>query len=297
MGIKENTYTSTRQAILLLAPTIGVLTLFLYYPTLETFWLSFHSTFLLGLERTWVGADNYVSLFFSDRYVNSIVVSTIYAVIVVTGTLVVSLVISLFIDTVQRGRSAYLIGAIWPYAMPVSVAGVVLLFLGHPEIGIFTTAIESTFGVEVDWFASGWQALLIVALALIWKQIGYNVIFLVAALGNVPDTVKEASTIDGVSGWKRAVWVYVPMISPTIVFLVVMNTITAFFGSFAFVDIMTQGGPNGATNLLVYNLYQDGFEFDNLGFAGAQSMILFLIVGSLTYVQLRLSDKYAYYGS
>lgn len=297
MAVKEKTYTSTRGAVLLLLPTIGVLSLFLYYPSLETFYLSFHKTFMLGLERTWVGFDNYVTLFTSERYRHSIVVSFLFAAIVVVGSLSVSVLIALLIDHVKRGKSVYLIGAIWPYAMPVSVAGVLLLFLAHPTLGTYTHYVESLFGVDVDWFVSGWQALLVVSLALIWKQVGYNVIFLLAALSSVPNAVKEVARIDGVPGWKRALWVYLPMISPTIVFLIVMNTITAFFGSFAFVDLMTQGGPNNSTNLLIYNLYKDAFEFDNLGMAGAQSMVLFLIVGALTYVQLRISDKYAYYGA
>lgn len=296
MAVKENTYTSTSQALLLLLPTIGVLSLFLYYPSIETFYLSFHETFLLGLERTWVGVENYATLLTSARYRNSIGVSFLFGGIVVVGSIAISLVIAMFIDEVNRGKSIYLIGAIWPYAMPVSVAGILLLFLAHPTLGTYTHYVESLLGFEVEWFVSGWQALAVVALALIWKQIGYNVIFLLAALSSVPKGLKEAATVDGVPGWKRAIWVYVPMISPTIVFLVVMNTITAFFGSFAFIDLMTQGGPNNATNLLIYNLYKDAFEFDNLGAAGAQSMVLFLIVAVLTYVQLRISDRYTYYG-
>jgi sn-glycerol 3-phosphate transport system permease protein len=90
--------------------------------------------------------------------------------------------------------------------------------------------------------------------------------------------------------------VYVPLISPTLVFLVVMNTIYSFFGSFALIDLTTQGGPTNATNLLIYKLFRDAFQFNNLGSASAQSVILFVIVAGLTYVQLRVSDRYAHYG-
>ena len=295
MSTKETTYTSTGGALLLLLPTIAVLSLFLYYPSLETFYLSFHRTFMLGLERSWVGLENYVTLFTSERYRNSIGISFLFAGLVVAGTLVVSLVIGVLINEVDRLRSVYLIGAIWPYAMPPAVAAVVLLFLAHPIVGTYTRVL-SWVGIELRWFSNGWQALLVVALATIWKQVGYNVIFIVAALGAIPDAVTEVAELDGVPVWRRVVRVYVPMISPTLVFLVVMNTISAFFGSFAFVDLMTQGGPDGATNLLIYNLYNDAFKFDNLGAAGAQSMLLFVIVGVLTCVQLHASDRYAYYG-
>jgi sn-glycerol 3-phosphate transport system permease protein len=90
--------------------------------------------------------------------------------------------------------------------------------------------------------------------------------------------------------------VYIPLISPTMAFLVVINTIYAFFGTFPLVDLMTSGGPNNATNLLIFKLYRDAFEFNNLGKASAESVILFAIVSILMYVQIRYTDRHAHYG-
>ena len=118
---------------------------------------------------------------------------------------------------------------------------------------------------------------------------------MIAALNKIPDTLREAAHLDDVSTTRLLFQVYIPLISPTLIFLVVMNTIYAFFETFAFVDLMTQGGPNGTTNILIYKLFRDAFQFNNLGLASAESIILFGIVAILTYLQLRLSDKQVHY--
>ena len=134
------------------------------------------------------------------------------------------------------------------------------------------------------------------AVAAIWKQIGYNVIFMIAAMNNVPDTLTETAALDGVGRLRRLVSVYVPIMTPTLFFLVVINTIYAFFSTFAFVDLLTSGGPSNATNILIFDLYQEGFSFFNFGVASAKSVVLFLVVGALMLVQFRVTDKYSYYG-
>jgi sn-glycerol 3-phosphate transport system permease protein len=119
---------------------------------------------------------------------------------------------------------------------------------------------------------------------------------MVAALNNIPETLTESAEIDGVGHLKMLYRVYIPLMSPTLVFLVVMDTIYAFFSTFPLVDLMTSGGPSGATNLLIFKLYRDAFEFSSLGLASAESVVLFAIVAILMYVQLRLSESYAHYG-
>jgi sn-glycerol 3-phosphate transport system permease protein len=218
-----------------------------------------------------------------------------FAAVVVVGTLVASLFVAYLLFQVDVGSSTYLIAAIWPYALPTAVAASVLLFLLHPSLGIITYVLESLTGTSLDWFTNGPQAFAIVAVVAIWKQLGYNIIFMVASLNNIPETLTESAELDGVGHLKMLYRVYVPLMSPTLVFLVVMNTIYAFFSTFPLVDLMTSGGPNEATNLLIFKLYRDAFEFSNLGLASAESVVLFAIVAILMYVQLRLSESYTTY--
>jgi sn-glycerol 3-phosphate transport system permease protein len=207
----------------------------------------------------------------------------------------VALYLTFLVHEIDYGRSVYLISAIWPYALPPAVAGLVFLFLAHPTIGIVTSYVEA-LGVEVDWFSDGGQAFAVVVVAAVWKQVGYNVIFMTAAMNNIPQSLTETARLDGIGRLTRLLRVYVPIMSPTLVFLVVMNTIYGFFGTFAIVDIMTKGGPAGATNILIYDLYRTAFQFYDFGFASAKSVVLFVVVGLLMYVQFRISDRYTFYG-
>jgi sn-glycerol 3-phosphate transport system permease protein len=296
MSVSTKPYESKWQAFLLLLPTFAVLIAFLYYPGFETFRLSLSQTILLGSQKVFVGLENYAQLASSSEYHSSFAISIAFAAIVIVGTLALSLFVSYLLFVVDVGSSAYLIAAIWPYALPTAVAASVLLFLLHPSLGIITHYLEQFTGITLDWFTNGLQAFSVVAIVAIWKQLGYNIIFMVAALNNVPERLTEAAKIDGIGHLKMLYRVYIPLISPTLVFLIVLNTIYAFFSTFPLVDLMTSGGPDGATNLLIFKLYRDAFEFSSLGLASAESVVLFAVVAILMYVQLRVTDNYAHYG-
>lgn len=289
-------YDSTPQAVLLLLPTVVVLVAFLYYPGLETFRLSLYETLFLGQQTQWVGLGNFVELAGSEKYRQSFLISVLFAAIVVVGTVGIGFIISYLLFVVDIGSSTYLVAAIWPYALPPAVAAILLNFILHPNLGIFTHYLEAFTTFTLDWFNNGRQAFGMLAVVAIWKQLGYNIIFIVAALNNVPTTLTESAKIDGVGRLRMMYKVYIPLVSPTLAFLVVMNTIYSFFSTFPLVDLLTSGGPSGATNFLIFKLYRDAFEFSSLGLASAESVILFVLVAALMYIQIRASEGYAQYG-
>ncbi|OYR56154.1 carbohydrate ABC transporter permease [Halorubrum halodurans] len=283
------------EAALLLAPTAIVSAVFLYYPTALAFRTSFFESGF-GRAPEFVGLENYVSLLGNPEYHSSVLISVVFAAIVVVGVIAVSLYLTFLIHEVDAGQGWYLISVIWPYALPPAVGALVFLFMVHPTLGVLTGPIEA-LGIELDWFNDGPQAFVVVALAAIWKQIGYNVIFMIAAMKNVPDALTETAEIDGVGRLRRLVSVYVPIMTPTLFFLVIIDTIYAFFGTFAFVDLLTSGGPSNATNVLIFDLYREAFSFFNFGTASAKSVVLFLVVAVLMAVQFRLTEEYSYYGA
>jgi sn-glycerol 3-phosphate transport system permease protein len=287
-------FTDRMQGLGLLVPTLIISIVFLYYPATRAVSLSFYQA-TFG-RSSFTGVNNYIRIVTSSDYLGSIVISVGFAVCIVFGVLVVALYFTFLIHEVDYGKSVYLIASIWPYALPPAVAGLVFLFLSHPTIGILTSYIES-IGVQVDWFSDGGQAFTVVVIAAIWKQIGYNIIFMTAAMSNIPDSLTETARIDGVGRINRLFRVYVPMMSPTLMFLLVINTIYGFFGTFAIIDTMTMGGPAGATNILIYDLYQTAFQSYDFGFASAKSVILFIVVGILMIVQFKISDRYTFYGA
>lgn len=296
MDSETAVFDSRLGAYLLLAPTLAVITVFLYYPTLQTFRLSLYKTFLFGQNTRYVGIENFVRLLTASTYQQSVLLTLGFALVVTVGTLAVAVLVAFPLYRTVRGSTAYMIGFIWPYAIPTSVAAVLILFLMSPNAGVVSHYLDEWLGVELAWYTNRTQAFGIVVLAAVWKQLGFNVIFLLAAFSNVPDSLSDLASLDGLGTHTLLLRVYLPLIVPTLVFLLVMNGIFAFFESFALIDLMTQGGPNKATNIMIYKLYKDAFQFDNLGLASAESIILFVIVAALTVVQLRLSDRYAHYG-
>jgi len=288
-------FDSRTESGLLLLPTLLVSVVFLYYPTVLAVRTSlFDAGF--GQAEEFVGLENYLTLLTDSGYHSSLLLSILFAAVVVIGVIAVSLYLTFLIHEVDTGQGLYLISVIWPYALPPAVGALVFLFIAHPTLGVLTGPIEA-LGVDVDWFNDGPQAFVVVALATIWKQIGYNVIFMIAAMNNVPNTLTETAALDGVSGLRRLVSVYMPIMTPTLFFLVIINTIYAFFSTFAFVDLLTSGGPSNATNILIFDLYREGFSFFNFGVASAKSVVLFLLVGVLMLVQFRVTDEYSYYGA
>ena len=283
--------------LLLLLPTLLVCAFFLYYPVAQSFEWSLYRAGFMGLRRIYVGFQNYIRLLTSPDYHKSLVVSFIFALGVVLIGLSVSMAIALLANRKIRGSRIYRLLLIWPYALSPAVAGTIWLFLFNPTSGALTYFVDRLFGVRLDWLTNPNLALFGVIMAAVWKNLGYNIVFFLAGLQNVPGEILEAARIDGAGAW-RCFWkVTFPLLSPTTFFLFIMNLIYAFFGAFGLIDVMTKGGPVNATNILIYNLYRDAFQHNRWGMAAAQSVILFVLVVILTLIQFRTTGRRVHYGA
>lgn len=289
-------YHSPWKALLLLSPTLAASVAFLYYPAVETFRLSLYKTVAAGARRQYVGLENFQWLLTSGRYQYSFLITLAFAVVVVVGALATALLLGYLVYQIEFAQSFYLVSAILSYSFSFAIVASIMLFLLHPTVGIFTFALETATGIEFSWLSNDLQALAVVSTTTILKMIGYNVIFIVGAFSSIPKTIDETAKLDGVGHLQLLSRVYVPLISPTIGFLVIMNTVYAFFLPFPVIDIMTSGGPGNTTTVLIYELYQTAFSSSQMGLAAAQSLILFVLVGGLMIVQLIISDRHAHYG-
>jgi len=296
MSKNKRIYKSTPEAILLLLPTVLVFVVFLYWPAIRTVWLGFFESQFFGQGGEFIGLEQYVRILTWDRYQESVIVTVKFALVTVIGTLLLSILISYWIYNVERGKTAYMLSVIWPYAIPGPVAATVLLVLLHPEIGALTPAVEAVSGMEWDWRTNGTQAFWLISLGTVWFTLGFDIIFLLAAFHNIPESLNETARLDGVSQWRMLYRVYLPMIAPTLLFLLVLNTLGGFFGGFAMVDLITQGGPRGSTNLMIYQLYESGFGNFNIGSAAVQSVYLFVVAVVLAVAQIVISDRRIHYG-
>ncbi len=197
-------------------------------------------------------------------------------------------------DRVVRGALAYKTVLIWPYAVAAAVAGVLWSFMFAPSIGIVTYVLKG-FGVDWNWIIKGDQAMLLIVIASVWKQISYNFLFFLAGLQSIPKSLIEAAAIDGAGPARRFWTIVLPLLSPTTFFLLVVNIVYAFFETFGVIDATTQGGPAQATQILVYKVYHDGVKSADIGGSSAQSVILMIIVIALTAIQFRYIERKVQY--
>jgi sn-glycerol 3-phosphate transport system permease protein len=164
----------------------------------------------------------------------------------------------------------------------------------NPAIGIINQFLESVGREPVTWLRDPDTALFAVAATTIWQNLGITFIIMIAGLQSIPDDLYESARVDGASAWMQFRHVTIPMLSPTIMFASVILSINAF-QSFGQIDILTQGGPDDATNVIVYSIFQEAFENRNAGVASAQAVVLFLIVLVLTLVQFRFFERRVHY--
>jgi len=281
---------------LFLLPTLIILVIFLYYPVIQTFRLSFYRVAFLGLRSKFSGLDNYNNLLHDSGYHQTIIATVLVAAAVVIVGLGISLLIAMIANQKIHGANVYRFLLIWPFALSPAVAGVVFLFMFSPNFGAVNYLGSLIIGHELNWLGDPKLAILLVIIASIWKNLAYNIVFYLAALQNVNTEVLEAASIDGANTWQRFWRVTFALLSPMTFFLLITNITYSFFDIFGIIDILTKGGPLDATNLMIYNLYRDAFEYYKTGLASAQSVILFLLVVLLTVIQFRTSGRQVHYG-
>jgi len=206
----------------------------------------------------------------------------------------IALLLAVFADRVVRAAGVYKTLLIWPYAVAAAVAAVLWLFLFSPTLGILTFALER-MGIAWNPLLDGTDALILITVAAVWKQISYNFLFFLAGLQSIPKSLIEAAAIDGAGPVRRFVTIVFPLLTPTTFFLLVVNIVYAFFDTFAIVDAATGGGPAKATSILVFKVYHDGFKGLDLGRSAAQSVVLMFIVVTLTVIQFRFLEKKVQY--
>jgi sn-glycerol 3-phosphate transport system permease protein len=279
---------------LLVAPQLAITIVFFFWPASQAVWYSFQLQDAFGLRTQFVGLQNFQTLFRDPNYLASFRTTAVFSIAVAGIGIALSLLLAVMADRVVRGAMAYKTLLIWPYAVAAAVAGVLYAFMFAPSIGIVTFMLRS-FGVHWNWVIDGNQAMLLVIMAAVWNQISYNFLFFLAGLQSIPKSLIEAAAIDG-AGPARRFWTIVfPLLSPTAFFLLVVNVVYAFFGTFGIIDAITQGGPAQSTQILVYKVYHDGVKAADLGGSSAQSVILMAIVMALTVVQFRFIERRVQY--
>ena len=279
---------------ILVAPQIIITLVFFIWPASQALYQSLLQEDAFGLSTAFVGMDNFIYIFTDDFYLNSIMVTGIFSFSVAIIAMSVALFLAAMADRVIKAATTYKTLIIWPYAVAPAVAGVLWFFLFNPTVGIMTFYFR-LLGVEWNHTLNGNQAMLLVIIAAAWRQISYNFLFFLAGLQSIPKSLIEAAAIDGAKPLRRFWTIVFPLLSPTIFFLIVVNIVYAFFDTFGIIHTITDGGPNHATDIMVFKVYHDGFLSLDLGSSAAQSVVLMLVVISLTVIQFRFIERRVHY--
>ena len=279
---------------LLLAPQLLLVLVFFYWPTSQALFWAFTLEQPWGGGNTWAGFDNFLYIFGDGRYWATVGRSAFYAIAVSTISMCLALTLAMFVDRALKGTRMFQSVFVWPYAIAAPAAGVAFRFIFAPEAGLIGAVNEMWPGIWNP-ATNGFHALGMVIVCHAWLGIGYNFIFFLAALQMLPKSLSEAGAMDGAPPYRRMLDIQLPLIAPTVFFLLIMNLISSFTDSFGLIDVMTEGGPINATEVMVYKLFVDGFKGLDYSGAAAQSIVLMLLVISLTFIQFRWVEKRVHY--
>jgi len=291
-----------------LFPTLLILLVFLYYPAWQSIILSlFRSNLFLG-TRQFIGFENFKNLFsgpLAPAYIQVFLQTIVFSILVIFPGLLISLSLAALTSSLGKEGKIYRILLIWPYALSPAVAGTIFSFMFNPDTGAVNTFLGNLGGWQPRWLDNPVLAFLLVVSGCIWKNLGYNIVFYLASLQNIPPGNYEAAELDGAGIVQKFFRITIPLVSPVSYFLIFTNLSYVIFETFALVDILTTGGPMGPapldsaglTTFLIYKVFQDGFGgSSNMGFAAAQSVILMTLVALMTVFQFKFGEKHVHYG-
>lgn len=274
---------SAAAGVFFVAPMLVLFVIFRLFPTLGAVALSFTDYKLSG-QYQMVGLENYSRFFTSPVAVNALVTTLLYAVIYVPLMLVVALGIALLLHRIVWGSGVFRSAMFLPYVTSFVLAGIIWTWILGVEGPL--NALVGTLGAGPIPFLSGDRMMVLGSLAVVsvWRGYGYSMLILLAGLKTIPAELYESAQIDGSTSWQRLVHITLPLLRPSIFFVLVIETIAAF-QVFDTIYVMTGGGPARASYSLVYFLYDTGFKFFNLGYASAIGVVLFLLVLAISMVQ------------
>lgn len=278
----------------MVAPAIVIFSLFFIYPIFYMMYLSMFDWNFISPTKTFVGLQNFKDLLADADFRKVLSNTTVYTVLTVTLTTGLALLLALWLN--RKGMfHAFVQGAIFsPHIISLVSISLLWSWLMDPEYGLLNWVI-GLFGFgPLQWLSHPGSSLVSLVIVAVWKGLGYNTLVFIAGLQSIPGDIHEAAALDRSKPWTTFHRLILPMLSPTIFFLVIINLLSSF-QVFETIAIMTQGGPVNSTNTLVYYIYENGFRFFKIGYASAAGVILLFIVGVLTLIYFKLLSNRVHY--
>ncbi len=277
---------SKKAALFFLLPSVLGCLIFIFIPSVASFLLSFCDWNLINNIK-FACLDNYIELFSSPEFWLIFKNTVIFAIAVTAFGTVIPLVLASVLNSKIRFKDFYKTAYFIPFITPMVVIAMIWQWIFDPNIGAVNMLLRS----HIEWLYDANLALSVLIFISVWKLIGYNMIIFLSGFSGISNDIYEAADIDGASKIKTFFKITIPMLSPTIFFVIVITTITSF-QVFDLIYLMTEGGPDNATNVLVYYVFNNAFELFDIGKASAAAYILFLFIFVLTILQWKLRKKW-----
>lgn len=284
----------TIHAWLLILPALVPLVVFTHWPALTTLWDSLYSTPHGGRPSIYVGADNYQSLLDDPVFWQALRNNAVYAACTIPATIVLSLLMALAVNTAIPGRPLLRMAYFTPTMLPMIAVANIWLFFFTPDYGLFDTVV-GWFGLgRHNWLGDAATALPAMIVVAVWKDAGFFMIFYLAALQAMPPDLAEAASLEGSSRWNTLRRVTLPLLMPTTLFVLV-NAVVNAFRLIDHIVVMTRGGPDNATTLLLYYIYETGFHFWDTAMAATLTVVLLALLGVLAAFQFGVLGRRVHY--
>jgi ABC-type sugar transport system permease subunit len=272
--------------LVFLAPSMTLLACFVFYPTVDAAWTSLTNWNGLSDHSRFVGLRNYLTLFGDDEARAALWNTCRYVVLTLPASLVLAFGAALLIERAGPVSTVLRLAFTVPFVVSIPVVSVVWVWILDPNFGILNYAFSLTGLGRQNWLGQPSSAMIAIAIPSVWRQFGYFMLILLAGMKGIDPAYHEAAIVDGASYWTRASRITLPLLGPQLFFCLVLGVIDSF-QVFAQVDLMTAGGPLNSTNVVVYELYQQGFTFFHVGYACAMAVMLMIGLGAVTYAQQR----------
>lgn len=275
---------------LYLFPALGLMVAFTYYPFAKTVATSGYLTNATGLPVEFVGLENYANIFKDPTFIRSIVNTLVYTFCQVPITILLALALALAAGTKRKASGFYELCFSFPMAVSMSVAALIFKLLLNPQIGAF----NYIFKLDCLWFNGESTAMPAIVMLGVWLGLGMDFLFLLAAVRGVSEDLLEAAKIDGANFWRLLKDVYLPMISPTLFYLICTNLAASMMMAGQII-VLTKGGPNNGTTTIIYYMYKKAFEIYNYGASYAAAMVGFCFAFIMILISFRFEKKGVHY--
>lgn len=282
------------QPYLMILPSLIVFGLFFLYPIGYLVQLSLHDWNFISPEMNFIGFENFAQLFRDTEFREVLLNTSVYTVASVSVTTILSIFIALWLNK-QGWFYTFLQGAIFsPHVISLVSIALLWMWMMEPDYGLLNWALN-LFGLNgIQWLNAPETSLFSLIVVAVWKGLGFNTLIFIAGLQSIPKSVYEAADLDDATRFSRFREITLPMLSPTIFFLVIINLIGSF-QVFETISIMTQGGPINSTNMIVYYIYEYGFQYFKIGYASAAGVLLLIIISVFTAIYFWLLSRRVHY--